>query len=139
MHHCHARRSGPVAFLNSEVAYPLAIQGLQEIKDDGDPSFVKAFAGQRWAQPSVPHLVQLLQHVYTHPAEAAAKGKAARKHIEAHFTPAVVARIVAGEVRRLQGVVRARQQAAAAAGVGGGSQAPGKKGLFSKLGAVDVG
>jgi hypothetical protein len=125
--------SGPVAFVNEHVAYPLAITGVDVIKDDpSDPSFVQAFVGQAWATPSIPHLVQLLQRVYRHPAEAAAKGRAAREHIQRHFTPAVVARAVALEVQRLQGVVRQRQQQQQAAA--GGSRQGGLFGKIAKLG-----
>ncbi|WIA14538.1 hypothetical protein OEZ85_003055 [Tetradesmus obliquus] len=56
--------SGPTAFMNERIAYPLAIDGLSEVRSDGDPNFFQAFIGQRWAQPSVKHLTQLLLHVY---------------------------------------------------------------------------
>lgn len=121
--------SGPTAFMNEQVAYPLAIDGLSVIKSDGDRNFFKAFIGQKWAQPSLKHLIQLMQHVYNNPAEAAAKGKAARKHIQAHFTPQVVARVVAAEVRRLQPIIkkRLRQKRPAIA-------QSGKKGVLGKMG-----
>lgn len=138
-------RSGPVAFVNEDVAYPLAIEGLSVIKaDPTDPSFVQAFVGQKWAQPSIKHLVQLLRRVYTNPTEAAAKGKAARRHIQQRFTPAVVAQVVAGEVRRLQGVIRKRQRrlrrqhAVGRVGKAVGGLL-GKKGLLSKLGSAPGG
>ena len=124
--------SGPTAFMNERVAYPLAIDGVSVVKADDDTKVFKAFIGQKWAQPSVKHLVQLMRYVVNNPAEAAAKGKAARKHIQQHFTPQVVARVVASEVRRLQGVIRQRQQQRQ------GRQAtvpPGKKGIFAKMGA----
>jgi hypothetical protein len=54
-----------------------------------DPNFFKAFVGQKWAQPSLKHLVQLMRQLYNNPAEGVRRGKAARKHIEAHFTPEV--------------------------------------------------
>jgi hypothetical protein len=57
-------RSGPTAFMNDNIAYPLAIDGLSEVRSDGDPNFFQAFIGQQWAQPSVKHLTQLLLHVY---------------------------------------------------------------------------
>lgn len=50
--------------MNERIAYPLAIDGLSEVRSDGDPNFFQAFIGQRWAQPSVKHLTQLLLHVY---------------------------------------------------------------------------
>jgi len=122
--------SGPTAFVNERVAYPLAIDGLSVVKSDGDPNFFKAFIGSKWAQPSAKHLVQLLRHVYNHPEEAVAKGKAARKHIQQHFTPQVIARVVASEVRRLQPIIRQRQQQERAA-----QAQAGKKGFLNKLGS----
>jgi hypothetical protein len=50
--------------MNDRIAYPLAIDGLSEVRSDGDPNFFQAFIGQQWAQPSVKHLMQLLLHVY---------------------------------------------------------------------------
>lgn len=40
--------------------------------------------------------------VYTHPAEASAKGRAARQHILDHFTPDILAGIVMAESLRIQ-------------------------------------
>lgn len=40
--------------------------------------------------------------VVTHPAEAAAKGRAARAHVLANFTPDVLARVIMREVMRIQ-------------------------------------
>eukprot|EP00775_Hariotina_reticulata_P003926 gene3926-4180_t len=135
--------SGPTAFMNERIAYPLAIDGLSVVKSDGDPNFFQAFIGQQWAQPSVKHLTQLLQHVYTHQKEAAAKGKAARLHIEKHYTPKSVASIVAAEVQRLQDVVRQKQRrqhgrtrgAAAASVLLGMRSSISKKGMFGVLGS----
>lgn len=58
-----------------------------------DPNFFKAFVGQKWAQPSLKHLIHLMRHLYNNPAEGVTKGKAARQHIEAHFTPQVGFRV----------------------------------------------
>jgi glycosyltransferase involved in cell wall biosynthesis len=122
--------SGPTAFMNERIAYPLAIDGLSVVKSDGDPNFFKAFIGQKWAQPSVKHMIQLMRHVYNNPKEGVAKGKAARKHIQAHFTPEVVARVVAKEVKRLQPILKQRQQQAQQA-----RAQPGKKGMLNKMGS----
>lgn len=123
--------------MNDQIAYPLAIDGLSVVESDGDPNFFAPFIGQQWAQPSVKHLTQLLQHVYQHPEEAAAKGAAARRHIQQHFSPKQIAGVVAQEVRRLQKVVRQKQRQS----VGSGSRglflnvqsSISKKGLFTKL------
>jgi len=117
--------------MNEQIAYPLAIDGLSTVKSDGDPNFFKAFIGQQWAQPS-----------YTHQAEEAAKGKAARLHIEKQYTPKIIANIVAAEVQRLQGVLREKQRqqqsrtrgAAAANVLQGIRSGISKKGMFGVLG-----
>lgn len=70
--------------MNNDIAYPIAIDGLSVLKSDGDPNFFAPFVGQERAQPSTKHLTQLMQHVYQHPDGAAAKGTAARKHVQEH-------------------------------------------------------
>jgi hypothetical protein len=69
--------------------------------------------------------------VYSNPAEGVAKGKLARKHIEAHFTPQVVAGVVAAEVGRLQPMLKQRQLKEERE-----RAQPGKKGILSKLGST---
>jgi len=103
------------------------------------PNFFQAFIGQQWAQPSVKHLTQLLRHV---PAlikqRRLAKGKAARLHIEQHYTPKVVASIVAAEVQRLQDILRQKRRAAAGPieGCGGCQYAAWTASSISKKGDV---
>ncbi len=43
-----------------------------------------------------------MSQVFTHPAEAAAKGAAAHQHVLANFTPDVLARVIMGEILRIQ-------------------------------------
>lgn len=61
--------SGPTAFLDDEVGYPLAIDGLELVEDKG------AFEGHMWAAPSVHHLKQLMSHVVHNRKEAQKKGR----------------------------------------------------------------
>ena len=61
--------SGPTAFLDEEVGYPLAIDGLESVEDKG------AFEGHMWAAPSVQHLKQLMSHVFQNRKEAQKKGR----------------------------------------------------------------
>ena len=63
--------SGPTAFLDDGVGYPLAIDGLEAVEDKG------AFEGHMWAAPSVSHLQHLMSHVQQHPQEAKSKGRCA--------------------------------------------------------------
>lgn len=124
--------------MNDQIAYPLAVEGLSVVESDGDPNFFAAFIGQQWAQPSVKHLTHLLQHVYQHPEEAAAKGAAARKHIQQHLSPKQIASIVAQEVRRLQKVVKQKQRQDGTVSKGlflNVQSSISKKGLFAKLNA----
>ncbi len=58
------------------------------------------------AQPNVTHLRQLMRYVFTHRAEARAKGQAARRYIKDHFSP----RKVACQLRKL--IVDMQQRAA---------------------------
>jgi hypothetical protein len=80
--------SGPTAFMNEDVGYPLSIDGLVDIVADG-PHFFSYFVGSQWAQPSATHLRYLMRKVYTDPVAAAAKGMNGRRHIQKYFTPEV--------------------------------------------------
>ncbi len=60
--------SGPTAYLDDSVGYPLSITGLTAIASG-------AFAGHQWAVPSVTHLKALMRRVVDHPEEAKAKGR----------------------------------------------------------------
>ncbi|KAI8470059.1 MAG: hypothetical protein J3K34DRAFT_265560 [Monoraphidium minutum] len=99
--------SGLTEFLSEDVAYPLAIDGLIKIENKNDPQFFGAFEGQSWAQPSEPHLRELLRRVASRPGEAAAKGAAARRMVAERYTPAVLARSVERHVRRIQAALLA--------------------------------
>lgn len=65
-------------------------------------------AGQRWAQPSAEHLAQLMQHVVGHRAEAAARGRAARRRMLERYSPEAVAAAAARELRRIDALLDAR-------------------------------
>jgi glycosyltransferase involved in cell wall biosynthesis len=64
--------SGPQAFLNEQVGYPLPISGLVETNQPHP-----YYRGARWAAPDEDALVALLRHVHTNRDEARAKGRAA--------------------------------------------------------------
>ncbi|KAF5837489.1 hypothetical protein DUNSADRAFT_4293 [Dunaliella salina] len=65
----------------------------------------KWFEGQRWAQPSLAHLRRLMREVVSDPQAAAAKGEAARRHIQAHYSDLAVAREAQAHFLRWQAVV----------------------------------
>lgn len=68
-------------FMNSENAYPLAVERLI-------PAVAKCpyYTGFRWAQPSYPDLRRLLRHVYSNPGEAKARGAHAAQDVRNAWT-----------------------------------------------------
>lgn len=130
--------SGPTAYLDDTVGYPLAIEGLAEVQEGAFkgrsaaciarfqgskggpgkmllavaqqrrpclPISLCALAGHRMAEPSVDHLVQLMQHVVGNRFEAMARGRAARRRMVALYSPAAVAQIVEAQLRRIEGAL----------------------------------
>jgi glycosyltransferase involved in cell wall biosynthesis len=61
--------SGPTAFVRDELGYPLEIRTLVPT-----PADHPLYAGARWAEPDLEHLVTLLRHIHTNRDEARAKG-----------------------------------------------------------------
>jgi len=66
--------SAHLEFMHDDNSLLLAIEGLE----DADGVEMPLYAGQRWAAPSVPHLVTLLRQVYEDPGTARALGERAR-------------------------------------------------------------
>lgn len=64
--------SGPTAFLAEEWGYPLAVRGLEPA-----PADEPLYAGARWAEPDVDHLVELLRQAHRDRAGAMARGQRA--------------------------------------------------------------
>ncbi|GAB4820035.1 hypothetical protein N2152v2_007081 [Parachlorella kessleri] len=81
--------SAPVDYLDDNVAFPLATQGMEE-------------DGSHLCQPSVQHLRQLMRQVVEHPQEAARRGRAARERMLSRYSPAVVGRRVAARLRQIE-------------------------------------
>jgi hypothetical protein len=52
--------SGPAAFVSADNAYPISVASVH---DNGQ------------AEPSLPHLQQLMAHAYSHPDEVLRKGR----------------------------------------------------------------
>ncbi|NNJ09635.1 glycosyltransferase [Chloroflexales bacterium ZM16-3] len=61
--------SGPTEFVRETSGYPLAIRGLVPA-----PADQPLYAGARWADPDMEHLVALLRRVHANRDEARAKG-----------------------------------------------------------------
>lgn len=83
--------SGPVEFLDASVGYPIAIEGLET-----------AFGALKWARPSAAHLRRLMRRVVERRGEARALGLRARARMVERYSPAVIARLLEDEFRRIE-------------------------------------
>jgi glycosyltransferase involved in cell wall biosynthesis len=61
------------------------------------------FRGQRWAEPSVAHLRQLMREVFENPTAARKRGAVARDEVLRKYNRPVVARQIARELHRVLG------------------------------------
>jgi len=61
---------------------------------------------QRWADPDLDHAAQLLRHVYTHPAEAAAKGQRGAALIAERYSVEACSRFLLERLARANGWTR---------------------------------
>ncbi len=94
------RWSGNLEFMNDDNSLLLDAQGLVTIDDKCEIPF---YRGQRWAEPSVKHLVHLLQRVVQAPEEMARLGARARQDMEAHWRWEEVTKKVRQRLREIQG------------------------------------
>ncbi|KAI8471735.1 MAG: hypothetical protein J3K34DRAFT_520265 [Monoraphidium minutum] len=85
--------SGLTAFFDAAVGYPLAMQGLTRTPDPDTRI--------QWAQPSVPHLRQLMRAAAGDRAGAAARGAAARSRMVARYSPSAIAEDLIRHWRRI--------------------------------------
>ena len=76
--------SGPTAFLDESVGYPLEYS-LEAVPADLN------LPGHHWAEPSVEHLRKLMRRVYERREEATERGTAARARMLAEYSPEVLA------------------------------------------------
>ena len=99
------RWGGNLEFMNDENSYLINIEGLVEIDDCAEIAF---YRGQRWAEPSVDHLVSLLRQAYEHPAEGLAMGGRAREDMVNCWAWERVAEIAAGRLKTIHAELLAR-------------------------------
>ena len=92
--------SGPTAFMTPANSYPLRVEALEEIAGG-------AFAGHRYASPSVAHLRELMRASLSD-AGRAERGARARRDMLEFYSPGRLARFVALQLARIDAVVRAR-------------------------------
>lgn len=93
--------SGITAYLDESVGFPLAIERLVPV-GAGGAEVTWWFQGQSWAQPSVPHLRQLMRRVVSNRREAAARGAAARARMLERYSPQAIADKVVHQLRRIE-------------------------------------
>lgn len=89
--------SGPTAFLDETVGYPLEFVVEPVAAELKMPH-------HRWAEPSVPHLKQLMRRVFERREEAALRGKAARERMVSQYSPEALA------ARAVEAVHESRQR-----------------------------
>jgi glycosyltransferase involved in cell wall biosynthesis len=93
--------SGNMDFMNAGNSYPVRYE-LVELAENVGPYR----AGDVWAEPSVEHAAELMRRVFENPAEATARGEAARREIAACFSEEIVAGVIA---QRLEAIALRRR------------------------------
>ncbi|GBF88154.1 hypothetical protein Rsub_00866 [Raphidocelis subcapitata] len=99
--------SGQTAFLDSQIGYPIPIEGLVQATNQPE--------GIRWAQPSLPALRDIMRAASENPSEAAARGAAGRARMVERYSPRAVAGAVLGQLRRVEEKLKAAEAAKARA------------------------
>ena len=94
--------SGPTAFLDEEVGYPLPYE-LVPVPAEHN------LAGHRWAEPDVGALRRAMRRLLDHPDEAKARGAAARERMAARFSNERLAEEAERELARAAAVLAGRK------------------------------
>lgn len=95
--------SGVTEFHNGRVGYTIKYQ-LVDVPPEGAKETV-IYDGHQWAEPDIKDLRRKMRLVVANPAEAAKKGKAARRHILATCSRKAVTEIVQREIAIAQAAV----------------------------------
>ena len=101
--------SGPTAYLDASVGFPLAWTGLEPVGEG-------PFASHEWAAPDAAHLAAIFAEAVADPARLKALGANARRRMVERYAPEVLAAEVQGHLKRIREAVEAR-----AAGERGGA------------------
>ena len=86
--------SGPTAFLDETVGYPLQYTVAPVPAELNLP-------GHNWAEPDVAHLRMLMRQVVSRPDKARERGRAARERMLKRFSPAVLAEDIVRQLEEL--------------------------------------
>ena len=86
-------------------------------------------APHQWAEPSVPHLRQLMRRVFERRDEAAQRGKAARDRMVREYSPEALAARAVEAVGESRQRVRAHLEAAKEGALGHAEMSSGKEEL----------
>ncbi|MCH8268975.1 MAG: glycosyltransferase [Acidobacteria bacterium] len=92
------RWSGQMDFLHDENSYLIDLEGVVPTPPDVD---VELYAGQRWAEPSVEHLRQLMRQVFSHREEAQRRAERGRAEMVEHWDWNMVMKRWVNEFERL--------------------------------------
>ena len=93
--------SGTTAFIDTEVAFPLQLDRLEDVAAYQHGNSFQSWKGHRWAKPSLVHLRQLLRSVVSQPGQAKVKGAKARERMTQKFGLRPVADAVAAHFQRI--------------------------------------
>lgn len=95
--------SGMTEYIDEDICYPLRVEELTKIpRNTGD--YPIGFFGQdvgSWAQPSSEHLVELMEHVYTHYTEALEKGRNAYEVVREKYHYGITCERIYGLLERV--------------------------------------
>ena len=91
--------SGQTEFMNADNSCVLDY----EVVEVPEPAWreTPTYRGHKWAEPSFTHLRQLMRRAFEDRAAGRILGKAARAHLETHFTYASVAAKIAAEAEKV--------------------------------------
>jgi glycosyltransferase involved in cell wall biosynthesis len=107
--------SGPTAFHNEPVGYPLQYQ-LLPVSEAGARE-IPIYAGHCWAEPEGTDLRRLMRQLVNEPQAAREKGRAAQSAIARRYSRAVVTALLQEELARCRAIATAGPPAAAPASV----------------------
>lgn len=102
--------SGMTEYMTERNSFPLRVERMVEVEEG-------PFKGHLWAEPSISHLMELMQHVVVHRKEAKVKGERARVDMVRKYSQEVVARVVGEELVRIQGKLEARSSGKSSADI----------------------